>query len=477
MATRLIIDDFEFTAFEVPDVINFGGAQSLSVHKLPGGSRIIDSMGRDDAPLEWSGVFTGKNALTRARFLDGYRVAGNIHTLTWGTFIYSVVIREYLPKYERDNHIPYRIVCEVIADLSNIVHQVADGYDLDAQIIASLDVVYTLSKSLGPSLFDEEVLPSPVTIPGSPSVFQTIAGVITATQDAIADVTTVFDGAMQGLVSVVNLEMAVISTIRNSIDYALGFIDGAEALITNGFAELNFLFSGGLTSAGGNVGDRAAYMLNAGVIATANLSTLRSTKAALVVTNRNIGYINGYPNAKKITVIGGSLVDMALQYYGDATQWPLIAIANGLTDPVITGQTTLIIPPAASTPTNIGGGGDVDHWMGSDVNLSNTNDLGTVISGTKSQQRILRRLLTNPLDYKWHTGYGAGVLQHVGDTDFNLPTIEGLIISQVRLEPGVAQSPPPSVTFDIQGDDVTANIEYTDTATNSRQFLAFTVSL
>ena len=60
---------------------------------------------------------------------------------------------------------------------------------------------------------------------------------------------------------------------------------------------------------------------------------------------------------KTITVAGGSLYALALQYLGDATQWNRIAQANapatGVLDPMLTGLVTLQIP---STDPNAGGG-------------------------------------------------------------------------------------------------------------------------
>lgn len=41
-----------------------------------------------------------------------------------------------------------------------------------------------------------------------------------------------------------------------------------------------------------------------------------------------------------------SLFHLAARFYGDATQWLLIAKANGLSGPIITGLMTLRIPPA-----------------------------------------------------------------------------------------------------------------------------------
>jgi nucleoid-associated protein YgaU len=54
-----------------------------------------------------------------------------------------------------------------------------------------------------------------------------------------------------------------------------------------------------------------------------------------------------------ITVAGGNLFKLAAVYLNDATQWVRIAQANGLSDPVLSGLTTLVIPPVNP---NAGGG-------------------------------------------------------------------------------------------------------------------------
>ena len=46
-----------------------------------------------------------------------------------------------------------------------------------------------------------------------------------------------------------------------------------------------------------------------------------------------------------LTVTGGNLFALAAQQYGDFTGWWLIAQANGLTDPQITGRVVVTIPP------------------------------------------------------------------------------------------------------------------------------------
>jgi hypothetical protein len=48
---------------------------------------------------------------------------------------------------------------------------------------------------------------------------------------------------------------------------------------------------------------------------------------------------------RMVVVAGGNLFALAAVYLQDATQWVRIAQANQLTDPVIDGVRTLVIPP------------------------------------------------------------------------------------------------------------------------------------
>lgn len=54
-----------------------------------------------------------------------------------------------------------------------------------------------------------------------------------------------------------------------------------------------------------------------------------------------------------VTVAGGNLFAIAAQYLNDATQWIRIAQANKLSDPVISGVMTLVMP---AVDPNAGGG-------------------------------------------------------------------------------------------------------------------------
>lgn len=49
-----------------------------------------------------------------------------------------------------------------------------------------------------------------------------------------------------------------------------------------------------------------------------------------------------------ITVTGGTLFDVANRWLGDATLWYVIAGANNISDPWLSGVTTLTIPDLAN---------------------------------------------------------------------------------------------------------------------------------
>jgi hypothetical protein len=53
-------------------------------------------------------------------------------------------------------------------------------------------------------------------------------------------------------------------------------------------------------------------------------------------------------DVQTIIAIGGNLFEIAAAQLGDALQWINIARANNLTDPMLSGQNQIIIPPLSS---------------------------------------------------------------------------------------------------------------------------------
>jgi phage baseplate assembly protein W len=118
---------------------------------------------------------------------------------------------------------------------------------------------------------------------------------------------------------------------------------------------------------------------------------------------------------------------------------------------------------------------DMAHTFGGDLALSATGDLLVVSGDTLSQQRVLRRLLTNAGDYIWHLAYGAGLGRMVGQPA-HAAAIENIIRSQIFRESSVAQVPAPVVTTSVSTDGtVTVTIQYADAVTGAGSTLTFQI--
>ena len=118
---------------------------------------------------------------------------------------------------------------------------------------------------------------------------------------------------------------------------------------------------------------------------------------------------------------------------------------------------------------------DVNHWMGGDMTVSPTGDLGLASADLRTQQRIVRRLVTNPGDYIFHTDYGAGLPQKIGET-LDVPALRGLIRAQILQEAGVAQDPEPQVDVAAITGGVSVRILYSSAITREPVSLQFNVS-
>ncbi len=118
---------------------------------------------------------------------------------------------------------------------------------------------------------------------------------------------------------------------------------------------------------------------------------------------------------------------------------------------------------------------DLYHYVGNDLLPTVAGDLMPVDGTLRGQQRILRRLITNPGDYIWHPTYGAGLPARVGDV-IDVAAVRAIIRSQLALEDVVAKSPAPII--DVQAIDRGISVElfYTDALTNTPQTLSFDVN-
>jgi nucleoid-associated protein YgaU len=67
-------------------------------------------------------------------------------------------------------------------------------------------------------------------------------------------------------------------------------------------------------------------------------------------------FLASAPATRVVRVTSTTLFALAARYYGDALLWPVIAQANGLSDPWVQGQATLRVPDLpqqSTTPTGL----------------------------------------------------------------------------------------------------------------------------
>ena len=112
-----------------------------------------------------------------------------------------------------------------------------------------------------------------------------------------------------------------------------------------------------------------------------------------------------------------------------------------------------------------------------DLASGSTGDVGLLSGASLSQQRILRRLLTNPGDYLWQPEYGAGLGQFIGEP-CDVQAVRAQIRSQIFLEAIVARVPEPVIDVRpaIDG-SVYVQITFSGAPSGNSQTLSFVVSV
>ncbi len=312
--TTVTLGDFTFGRYEVPEQIPFGGEQRLVVHELVGGTRVVDAMGPVTRPIEWSGIFVGSAALQRALYLDGLRKAGKPLALTWSELSFSVVVRALECDFVRSYRLPYRITCEVIADLS-APPPTTPPASADQQVNDDMAAEAALADTIADAVLIGHIATAAAALAtagpvasASPSALAAVVQPLAATRDQASALLVEND-----------IALASVTTVGGIAPYASG-PDQAAALSGQiaAFQRGTDLF----------MADRTAGRL------ALNLTTLEAGSASVMTG-------------------GGNLFALASQRYGDPMGWTAIAEANGLDDPVLSGIATLALPIAPVSPTGI----------------------------------------------------------------------------------------------------------------------------
>jgi hypothetical protein len=115
MATDiLLLGGISFDEWSTPERVPFGGKQAMAVHKLPGGARVVDTLGPDDADIQFAGTVYGNNAYGVADALDALRSTGTPVPLIFAGRFYTVIIQEFHADIERFPQLMrYHISCMI----------------------------------------------------------------------------------------------------------------------------------------------------------------------------------------------------------------------------------------------------------------------------------------------------------------------------------------------------------------------------
>jgi len=317
MALTLLLGDFEFLDFELPEVIPFGSAQQIAVKKMIGGVRDMQTLGPDPRPIEWSGIFFpmvgGVTALDRALQVQQMVTAAQPVNLLWDRLFYQVYITKFEPDY-RFARIPYKITCEVLQDFTAPINT-GSTQNSDDLLDADLNNANTLTATTGDTK---------------------LSGLMSSVTSAFSNVST-FVGATMSEIS------SVLQPIHAAATYLTSAISQADSILGKLGVPAGVLPSTPILT---NIANFTAVS-NAASLQPAYLQ-ISSLLGRMQV---NLGQVNS--SAKTITVGGGNLFDIASKQYGDSTAWTQIAQANGIKDPTLTGITTLVIPPYSANSDGI----------------------------------------------------------------------------------------------------------------------------
>lgn len=115
---------------------------------------------------------------------------------------------------------------------------------------------------------------------------------------------------------------------------------------------------------------------------------------------------------------------------------------------------------------------DADLVFGGDLAIAAGGDIALATGAALTEQRVLRRLLTNPTDYLWELSYGGGLGQFVGAAGA-AGSISAVARTQMRAEHRVAQSPLPQIVIGGgPSSGVALTILYQDAVTGQGRTLA-----
>ena len=116
MATDfLVLGPIVFDDWSTPSHMPFGGRHEMAVHRLPGGARVVDTLGPDEADIHFRGVMFENNAIGVAETLDALRLNGTQVPLLFAGRFYQVIVAHTKVDIQRfPQLVSYHVSCLVV---------------------------------------------------------------------------------------------------------------------------------------------------------------------------------------------------------------------------------------------------------------------------------------------------------------------------------------------------------------------------
>lgn len=116
MATDfLVLGGIVFDDWSTPSNMPYGGHQAMAVHKLPGGARVVDTLGPDEADIRFTGIMYDDNAYGVSETLDALRLSGTQVPLMFAGRFYQVIVARTKVDIKRFPQLmAYDVTCLVV---------------------------------------------------------------------------------------------------------------------------------------------------------------------------------------------------------------------------------------------------------------------------------------------------------------------------------------------------------------------------
>ena len=311
--------------FEIPDSFPLGGDQRAIVTEFIGTNRReIHLLGAQPRQLEWEGKFYYDSALDRAKYIDSFRINGNVLDVLWGDYKFKAVIDKFYYDAASRFEVEYQIRLQIIA-------QDFDVYSF--QVRESLDTV------------DRGIL----------DIVEKIQDVLSIITRAIAIVDAIRRGDVNSLIGAMANILNILGTVAGGNLITINK-DSIFSLTPSEISKI-ILFANSAAQVAKDLAYRLEqYSIHDGdSLATANptaeainLSSSFTLLATLVAR-----LLQATP-ASSTTVVNTNLFALARQHYGDLAAWEVLATENNLNSTLIEGAKTLQLPPfKGKAPRNI----------------------------------------------------------------------------------------------------------------------------